>query len=78
MVDLHTHYLGLSLRSPLVAAASPLTGNLDDLRRLEAAGRERWSCPRCSQEQLTEEARVLEQIAGARTLLTAAGVREPG
>jgi hypothetical protein len=32
MVDLRTGYLGLRLRSPLVASASPLTGNLDDLR----------------------------------------------
>ncbi len=38
MVDLHTGYLRLALRSPLVASASPLTGSLDDLRRLENAG----------------------------------------
>ena len=38
MVELRTHYLGLDLPSPLVASASPLTGTLDGLRRLEAAG----------------------------------------
>jgi dihydroorotate dehydrogenase (fumarate) len=32
--DLGTTYLGLRLRSPLVASASPLTGNLDTLRAL--------------------------------------------
>ena len=36
--DLRTRYLGLELRSPLVASASPLTGELDGLRRLEGAG----------------------------------------
>jgi dihydroorotate dehydrogenase (fumarate) len=36
MVELHTRYLGLDLRTPLVASASPLTGSLDGLRRLMA------------------------------------------
>ena len=39
MVELHTRYLGLDLRTPLVASASPLTGSLDGLRdRLEGRG----------------------------------------
>jgi dihydroorotate dehydrogenase (fumarate) len=38
MADLRTRYLGMELRSPLVASSSPLTGTLDGLRRLEAAG----------------------------------------
>jgi dihydroorotate dehydrogenase (fumarate) len=66
MVDLHTRYLGLELRSPLVASASPLTGSLDDLRRLEEAGAGAVVLPSLFQEQLTEEARVLEQVAGGR------------
>ena len=37
-VDLSTGYLGLSLASPIVAAASPLTGDADGLRRLGDAG----------------------------------------
>lgn len=36
--DLTTTYLGLTLRSPFVAAASPLTGDLETLVALEAAG----------------------------------------
>jgi dihydroorotate dehydrogenase (fumarate) len=64
MVDLHTRYLGLELRSPLVASASPLTGSLDDLRRLEKAGAGAVVLPSLFQEQLTEEARVLQQISG--------------
>jgi dihydroorotate dehydrogenase (fumarate) len=38
MTDLTTTYLGLTLENPLVAAASPLTKNLDGARRLEDAG----------------------------------------
>ena len=38
MIDLTTTYLGLKLRTPLVASASPLSQSLDDIRRLEDAG----------------------------------------
>ena len=38
MTDLTTTYLGLELTSPLVASASPLTGRIDTLVRLAAAG----------------------------------------
>jgi dihydroorotate dehydrogenase (fumarate) len=37
-MDLSTKYLGLTLRNPLVAAASPLSEDLDKIRRLEDAG----------------------------------------
>ena len=33
-----TSYLGLSLSGPLIASASPLTGRIDSLLALEAAG----------------------------------------
>jgi dihydroorotate dehydrogenase (fumarate) len=66
-IDLRTRYLGQQLRSPLVASASPLTGSLDDLRRLERAGAAAVVLPSLFQEQLTEEARVLEAIAGRRS-----------
>jgi len=38
MIDLSTTYLGLKLRTPLVSSASPLTQELDSVRRLEDAG----------------------------------------
>jgi dihydroorotate dehydrogenase (fumarate) len=38
VADLRTRYLGMELRSPLVASSSPLTGSLEGLGRLEAAG----------------------------------------
>ena len=38
MLDLTTTYLGLPLKNPLVASASPLSKKLDTVRRLEDAG----------------------------------------
>jgi dihydroorotate dehydrogenase (fumarate) len=38
MVNLTTKYLGLNLRSPLVASAGPLCKDIDHLRRMEDAG----------------------------------------
>jgi len=38
MIDLSTTYLGLKLRTPLVASASPLSRDVDGICRLEEAG----------------------------------------
>jgi dihydroorotate dehydrogenase (fumarate) len=38
MTDLGTTYLGIALRSPIVASAGPVTGDVDSVKRLEAAG----------------------------------------
>jgi len=37
-MDLSTTYLGLKLRSPLVAAASPLSEEIDSIKQMEEAG----------------------------------------
>jgi dihydroorotate dehydrogenase (fumarate) len=73
MVDLRTRYLGLDLRSPLVASASPLTGSLDGLRRLEAAGAAAVVLPSLFEEQLTLEAREVGRLleGGAPSLAAA-------
>jgi hypothetical protein len=34
-MDLSTNYLGLSLRSPLVPSASPLSEEMDNIRQME-------------------------------------------
>jgi dihydroorotate dehydrogenase (fumarate) len=54
MADLRTRYLGMELRSPLVASSSPLTGSLDGLRRLEAAGAGAVVLPSLFEEELAE------------------------
>ena len=56
MADLRTRYLGLELQSPLVASSSPLTGSLDGLRKLEAAGAGAVVLPSLFEEELAEEA----------------------
>ena len=38
MIDLSTTYLGLNLKNPLVASASPLSKKIDKARKLEEAG----------------------------------------
>jgi dihydroorotate dehydrogenase (fumarate) len=73
MVDLHSRYLGLDLRTPLVASASPLTGSLDGLRQLEAAGASAVVLPSLFEEQLTLEARAVGRLIerGANSLSAA-------
>ena len=56
MVELRSRYLGLDLRTPLIASASPLTGSLEGLRRLEGAGVAAVVLPSLFEEQLTLEA----------------------
>ncbi len=51
-VDLTTSYLGLALRSPIVASPSPLTGTLDGIRRLAQAGAGAIVLPSVFEEQV--------------------------
>lgn len=53
--DLRTRYLGLELRNPIVAAASPMTGTIDSLRRLEDAGIAAVVLPSLFEEQIEHE-----------------------
>lgn len=53
--DLSTVYLGLELRNPVIASASPLTGDLDSLRALEAAGAAAVVLPSLFEEQIEHE-----------------------
>jgi dihydroorotate dehydrogenase (fumarate) len=55
-VDLSTDYLGLKLKNPLgIAACPPLTGDLDMLRRLEAAGASMAVLPSLFEEQIVHD-----------------------
>lgn len=55
MVDLSTTYLGFQLSNPLVPSASPLTGTLDGIRRLAAAGAGAVVLPSLFEEQINAE-----------------------
>lgn len=52
MSDLTTTYLGLHLKNPIIASSSPLTRNLDDLKRLEQAGAAAVILPSLFEEQV--------------------------
>ncbi len=54
-VDLSTSYLGLKLKNPLVASASPLTGEVDSLCKLEEAGASAAVLPSLFEEQIEHE-----------------------
>ena len=54
-IDLRTDYLGLHLRSPLVASASPLTGETATARRLEDAGVGALVLPSLFEEEILNE-----------------------
>ncbi len=55
MVDLSTRYLGLALRSPIVASASPLNRDLDAVRRVDDAGVGAIVLPSLFEEEILEE-----------------------
>jgi dihydroorotate dehydrogenase (fumarate) len=54
-MDLFTRYLGLPLRNPLVASASPLTSTVRDVRRLADAGIGAVVLPSLFEEQVHRE-----------------------
>ena len=54
-IDLRTRYLGLELKHPIVASASPLTGNIESLKRLQAAGVSAVVLPSLFEEQIEHE-----------------------
>jgi dihydroorotate dehydrogenase (fumarate) len=51
-MDLKTRYMGLALKNPLVASASPLNADLDNIRRLEDAGVAAIVLPSLFEEQI--------------------------
>jgi dihydroorotate dehydrogenase (fumarate) len=60
MPDLTTTYLGLRLKNPLVASASPLSKKVDLVRRLEEAGAAAVVLYSLFEEQITHESRALD------------------
>jgi len=59
-MDLTTKYMGLNLKNPLVAAASPLTKEEGNFRKLEDAGIGAIVCHSIFEEQITQEAAELD------------------
>lgn len=59
-MDLKTTYLGLKLKNPVVASASPLSRNLDSMKRLEDAGCAAVVMYSLFEEQIEHEAAELD------------------
>jgi dihydroorotate dehydrogenase (fumarate) len=66
-IDLSTTYLGLKLKSPLVASSSPMCGDVGNVRRLEDAGAAAVVLQSLFEEQIEHESdeldRFIEQAA---------------
>src|ERR1035437_8542535 len=60
-MDLTSTYLGLSLRTPLVPSASPLSEKIDNIRRMEDAGASAVVLYSLFEEQLVLEQLELDQ-----------------
>ena len=61
MIDLSTKYLGLTLRNPLVVSASPLTEDIDNVRRMEEAGAAAVVMHSLFEEQIRRESTELNE-----------------
>jgi dihydroorotate dehydrogenase (fumarate) len=62
--DLSTSYLGLPLRSPLVASSGPLTSRIDSLRALEQAGVAAVVLPSLFEEQVEHDDLQADRVSG--------------
>jgi dihydroorotate dehydrogenase (fumarate) len=61
VIDLSTQYMGLALKNPLIASASPLNESMDNLRRMEDSGIAAFVLPSLFEEQLTLESVLIDQ-----------------
>lgn len=66
-MDLRTRYLGLELHNPLIAGASPLTGEVDNIRRLEELGAAAVVLPSIFEEQVEQERQAIDRLVAANT-----------
>ena len=66
-MDLTTTYMGMKLENPLVPSASPLTADIDSIRKLEDAGAAALVLHSLFEEQIRHEADELEHRLAAGT-----------
>ena len=60
MIDFSTQYLGLKLNGPIVVSSTPLSENLDNVRRMEDSGASAIVLHSLFEEQLALESRALD------------------
>ena len=61
-MDLRTTYLGLPLKNPIVASASPLSRTVDGILKLEAAGASAIVLPSLFEEEIEQELQSLDHF----------------
>ena len=66
-MDISAHYLGIELRNPLVASASPLASTVDGVKRLAGAGVAAIVLPSLFEEELRRQAAQNAALAQAGT-----------
>ena len=66
-MDLRTTYMGMELKHPIVASASPLSGSVAQIKRLEDAGAAAVVMFSLFEEQLKHESAALEHLMTAGT-----------
>jgi dihydroorotate dehydrogenase (fumarate) len=64
-MNLTTRYMGLELKNPLVASASPLTGELGNIRQLEDSGTAAIVLPSIFEEQIEAETQHYDHLTNA-------------
>lgn len=67
MVNLTTSYLGLTLKNPVVASASPISKKLEGIQRLEEAGASAVVMYSLFEEQITQESLALDHYLNRGT-----------
>ena len=70
-VDLKSRYLGLELRNPIVASASPLTASIDSLKRLADAGVAAVVLPSLFEEQIEHQEMAANDLMQTGTEMSA-------
>ena len=70
-MDLSTKYLGLTLKNPLVVSASPLSEDIDNIRKMEEAGASAVVLHSLFEEQIAVESYELDRhlSGGAERIL---------
>jgi len=61
-MDLSTNYLGLTLRNPIIASASPLSGEVASIRQLEDYGAGAIVLPSLFEEQIRQEEQLTQRL----------------
>ncbi|MGD0013204.1 MAG: dihydroorotate dehydrogenase-like protein [Bryobacteraceae bacterium] len=73
-MDLTTKYLGLTLKNPVLASASPLTENMENIRKLEQAGAGAVVMHSLFEEQIELDSQQLERSLRDTSFISAESV----